>query len=54
MPNSKRNRLVHSYFDAAIGKHQLFIYNKEKVLITHLMISTTGEIQVYKGKIIEV
>jgi hypothetical protein len=53
MPNGKRNRLVHSYFDVALGKHQLFVYNKEKGLVAHLMISTSGEVQVFKGKIIE-
>ena len=48
----KRNRLLHSLFDVSIGKHQIFVYNKEKTLIAHLMISVNGNIEVFQGKVI--
>ena len=49
---SVRNRLLHSRFDVAIGKHQIFVYNKDRELIAHLMVSEKGNVEVFKGKVI--
>jgi hypothetical protein len=51
MSKPKRERLVHTYFDRAIGKHQIFVYNKNQTLIAHLTISPEGTIEVFQGAI---
>jgi hypothetical protein len=47
--NKQRLRRVHSYFDRAIQRHRIFVFNTEGYQVAELTVSPDGKITVYLG-----